>query len=153
MTPQDPADVDRRFQELMRAEFADDPAWPSDDAPADPVEPAPAEAIGDPEPRVRPFTAGRVDDDTDDIDLAAFDDLSYREIDETPHIWSSLSLLGFVLLGGGLLGMLAMVFGLRLDAPWPQLMLFSTLSGLGVLLVQALRSPPSDDDDDNGARI
>ena len=148
MTPHDPAEVDRRFQELIRVEFAEEPTWTSPPAPVEPAAAEPAVVQ-----RVLPFNAGRVDDDDDEFDLESLDDVSYRDVDDDPHPWSVTSLLGFLLLGGGLAGMLAMIFGVTLGAPWAQLALVATIGGLGVLLVQALRKPARDDDGDDGARL
>ncbi|MGA4670312.1 hypothetical protein ACPCG0_11055 [Propionibacteriaceae bacterium Y1923] len=128
MTPHDPAEVDRRFREMIRTEFAEE---------VDTVDPTPT---APPPP------------DVDDDDPDPFFDESYREVDEEPHTWSHLSLLGFVLFGGGLAGMFAMLFGIRLGAPWAQVALAATIAGLVVLMAQALRTPASEDDD-NGARL
>lgn len=145
MTPHDPAEVDRRFQELMRAEFADEASWTGASAPAEPAAAEPAVVQ-----RVLPFSAGRVDDDA--FDLHGPDDLSYRQVGDDLRPWSATSLVGFLLMGGGLAGMLAMIFGVTLGAPWAQLALTATVGGLTVLLVQALRAPARDGDDD-GARL
>lgn len=150
MSPNDPAEVDRRFQELMRAEFSDAEAFSSDAAGL-------GEEASQPTTRptgwVRPFRAGRVDDEDDDVlDLDFHDDQSYREVPEDAEPWSPMSMLGFVLLGAGLAGMFAMLFGVALGSPWAQLALAATIGGLVVLLVQALRAPGRDDDGD-GARL
>ena len=156
MTPHDPAEVDRRFRELMQAEFAQESTWSVNPPPAAPVEPTPGGSADVPlatGPRVLPFNAGRVDDDDNEFDLERFDDLSYRDVEDSGHRWSTTSLVGFLLLGGGLAGMLAMIFGVTLGAPWAQLALVATIAGLGLMLVQALRGDGHEDASDNGARL
>ena len=149
MAPPDPAEVDRRFQELMRAEFVDDTEFVADSGP---TEPAPDEQRRRTFGRVLPFHAGKVtSDQPDDYPTEYFDDESYRDVDDDKNSWSGASVLGFVLLGGGLAGMMAMVFGVVLGSPWAQVALFATIAGLVVLMVQALRS--TDSSDGSGATL
>ncbi|MGA4507081.1 hypothetical protein ACQB6R_05110 [Propionibacteriaceae bacterium G1746] len=160
MKPHDRDEVDRRFQELMSSAFTDEDGFGAATGPAAPPVPNPRSPAAPPPPRVVPFTANRLPfdgGDDDDEHPAHDDDLSYRDSDG-PLLagmkWSGLTLLGFVLFTGGLIGMFAMIFGVQLGAPWAQLALAGTVVGLGVLMFQALRRHPDDEDEgDAGMRL
>ena len=114
--PQGPSDedVERRFTELMSAEFSAPPVAASAEE-------------GDPW------------DHPDDED--------YRMVPEHPHSWSLMTTLGVLMLSGGLVGALVMLFGLNPGRPWPQIAVSASLMGAGLLMWRALNTPQEVDGD------
>lgn len=136
------AEVDRRFEELMRAEFGRaEPvrrfeATPVDGlaagSPAEPVFPA-------------PFSFDALWDDVTPDEEA--DDAEYRRVEAGTARWSAPMLVGAALLVGGLVACLVMLFGVNPGQPWPQVAAGAAVVGLAVLLWRALRLERDEDED------
>lgn len=92
------------------------------------------------------FGLGRAPEGPDEDDL---------DLDETPWLtqtvqgrpWSPLTAVGLVMLAAGLTACLVMVFGLQVDAPWPQVAALTAVTGLAVCLTRALRRHHVPDDE------
>lgn len=64
-------------------------------------------------------------------------DEDYRRVSRG-RPWSRAAVIGSVLLAAGLLSCLVMLFGLTPRMPWPQVAAATAITGLGILLWQAL---------------
>ena len=128
------SEVDRRFDALMSAEFATR------------SEARPFDLLAG-----RPDLTGLFEDEDDDWDDGAFLDDDYRSVDTTPHSWSLTVTIGFLLMAGGLLACLVMLFVASPGMPWPQVAAVVAVGGLAILLWKALHLER--DLDGDGARV
>lgn len=143
----DPDDIDARFAELIRDEFGDEqlPEGHLDDSGVFQGPVLPPHTWREPEP----FSFERALESVEPDDTEPFQ----PEPLPPARPWTGLRLAGALLLGLGLLVLVASVFGLRLESFITTLAGIAAVSGLVLLLMRVPNDRHNQGPWDNGAQV